>query len=93
MTSPVATASAPSGSADRFADRHIGPSGDEAAKMLATLGLASIEDLLDETIPVGIRTTGGLALPAALSEVDAIARLRAIAGRNVVRRSMFSERR
>ena len=91
MTSPVATASAPSGSADRFADRHIGPSGDEAAKMLATLGLASIEDLLDETIPVGIRTTGGLALPAALSEVDAIARLRAIAGRNVVRRSMIGQ--
>ena len=87
MTSPARSV-AP---ADRFADRHIGPSDDEAAKMLASLGLASVDELLDQTIPAAIRSSGALALPPALSEVDAMARLRAIAGRNVVRRSMIGQ--
>ena len=91
MTSPTESRTERTAPADRFAERHIGPSADEAAKMLAALGLASVEDLLDETIPTGIRTTGGLDLPPALSEVEAIDRLRTIAGRNVVRRSMIGQ--
>ena len=87
MTSPARPA-APAGC---FADRHIGPSDGDAAKMLASLGLASFDELLDQTIPAAIRSTGALALPPALSEVEAIARLRAIAGRNVVRRSMIGQ--
>ena len=87
MTSPAR----PAAPADCFADRHIGPSDGDAAKMLASLGLASFDELLDQTIPAAIRSTGALALPPALSEVEAIARLRAIAGRNVVRRSMIGQ--
>ena len=72
---------------DRFVRRHVGPGADEVAAMLATLGVRSLDALIDETVPAGIRVKKALDLPAAGSEADVLARLRGIAGKNKVWRS------
>ncbi len=70
-----------------FARRHIGPSDDDAAKMLATVGYATLDELAAATVPPAIRMKGALRLPAARSEHEALADLRAIASKNRVMRS------
>jgi glycine dehydrogenase len=72
-----------------FHARHIGPSADEQAKMLAALGVASLDDLMAETVPGSIRIADPLALGAPMSEAAAIARLRAVADRNEVFTSLI----
>ncbi|MBI2710610.1 MAG: aminomethyl-transferring glycine dehydrogenase [Actinobacteria bacterium] len=68
--------------AHRFADRHIGPSPDEQARMLRLLGFDSLDDLAAAAVPAGIRTDQPLDLPAPASEQEALAELRALAGQN-----------
>ncbi|WP_250037534.1 aminomethyl-transferring glycine dehydrogenase [Paractinoplanes maris] len=72
-----------------FASRHIGPDNDEQTHMLKTIGYASLNALMDAAIPEVIRWHGSLNLPAAASEEETIAELRAIAGRNRVTTSMI----
>jgi glycine dehydrogenase len=76
-------------SADQFADRHIGPRDDDVAAMLAALGLGSIDELLDQAVPAAIRDGKPLELEDAVSEPEAIARLRALADRNRVVTSLI----
>ena len=73
---------------ERFADRHIGPRPDDVDKMLATIGAASLDDLVAETIPSSILDTD-LDLPPALSEGQTIERLRDLASKNVVMTSLI----
>jgi glycine dehydrogenase len=77
------------GPPDRFANRHIGPDAGESRAMLEALGFGALEDFIAAVVPAGIRQERALALPAALSETEALARLRAIAGRNQVHRSFI----
>ncbi|GAA2594245.1 aminomethyl-transferring glycine dehydrogenase [Actinomadura fulvescens] len=72
-----------------FADRHIGPSPDDQSRMLAAIGYSSAEALIGDAVPGAIRTDRPLDLPPALSEPQAIARLREFAARNTVVRSMI----
>jgi glycine dehydrogenase len=74
-----------------FAARHIGPSADDRAKMLAVVGYGSIDDLVADAIPAAIRDSADRpsVLPAAASESSVLARLRELAGRNTVVRSMI----
>lgn len=67
---------------DEFVRRHIGPNASEVEHMLATIGVASTEQLLDETLPESIRSAEPLALGVAVPEADAIRRLRALASKN-----------
>ncbi len=61
-----------------FIDRHIGPSVSDNEIMLRHLNVASIEELLDQTVPDSIRLTQPLNLPASQSEVDTLAQLKEI---------------
>ena len=70
--------------AGEFVARHIGPSTDDQAKMLAEIGYASVDDLIAAAVPAAIRTSSPLSLPAARSEAEAAAELAALAARNVV---------
>src|SRR5690625_4649601 len=69
-------------SATSFADRHIGTSDDEQAKMLSFLGYAAPADLIADALPEPIRTSRPLDLPDAGSEADTLTELRDIATRN-----------
>ena len=77
--------------APEFADRHIGPRGTETARMLATVGYESLDALVDAAVPASIRTDAPLDLPAARSEVEVLAALRAIAAKNQVLRPMIGQ--
>ncbi len=53
---------------DDFTTRHIGPHPDHIARMLEVLGLKSLDDLIEQTIPESIRSQKEFTLPSALSE-------------------------
>lgn len=74
---------------DRFVHRHIGPSEADVREMLATLGLQSLEELVDAAMPANIRLQRPLLLPNALTEHEALVRLRRLAEKNVVARSLI----
>ena len=57
--------------------------------MLATLGLSSLTELIDQVVPAAIRDGHELALPRGLSEAETLARLRALADRNQVLTSLI----
>src|SRR5919109_4018179 len=65
-----------------FARRHIGPGSHERQAMLDALGYASLADLMAAAVPAGIRGHDAVDLPPAVSESEAIERLRALARRN-----------
>ena len=75
--------------ADDFVGRHIGPDGDDQAVMLKVLGLSSLTELLDETVPAAIRMDGMLPLPGPRSVEDVLGQLKALAGRNERRTSLI----
>jgi glycine dehydrogenase len=68
---------------ERFAERHIGPRPADVEKMLATVGAASLEDLISQIIPESIFDTT-LELPQALTETEMVAVLTALAAENQV---------
>src|SRR4051812_35831638 len=72
-----------------FADRHIGPSRGDRAEMAKAAGFPSVEALVDAAVPTVIRTDRPLDLPPALTEVEALARLRELAAGNQVLTSMI----
>ncbi len=74
---------------DGFSRRHIGPSPEEIQEMLATVGASSLEELMDETLPESIRQAKPLEIGEALSETEALTRLRALASRNKVMTSLL----
>jgi len=74
---------------DGFVSRHIGPDEAEIAAMLATIGCRNIEQLIAETVPAAIRLGAPLDLPQALPEHEALAKLKAIAAKNRVMKSLI----
>ena len=46
-----------------FSNRHIGPNQDQIDDMLQALGLSSLQELIDLTIPQGIRSSDEMDLP------------------------------
>src|SRR6266487_3186898 len=72
-----------------FAERHIGPSTDEQAKMLALVGYGSLTELVTDAVPETIKAFERLDLPAAASEADVLAELRGLADRNRLLTSMI----
>jgi len=74
---------------DAFIERHIGPNDAEIGHMLEQVGYASLEALTDAIVPGSIKSPQPLALPQAISEVEALAKIRAIAAKNQVFRSFI----
>ncbi|MBI3231125.1 MAG: aminomethyl-transferring glycine dehydrogenase [Burkholderiales bacterium] len=79
---------------DAFVARHIGPSPSEQHAMLETLGYSSRADLISAIVPAGIRRKdklplGEFTLP--LPEQAALARLKQIASKNKVLKSMIGQ--
>jgi glycine dehydrogenase len=70
-----------------FTHRHVGPSEADIADMLETLGVSSLNELVDQTVPASIRLDGEIDLPEAVPEHLLLDRLRELASRNRVLRS------
>jgi glycine dehydrogenase len=67
-----------------FAKRHIGISSSELVEMLNVIGVSSLDQLIDETVPAGIRMSKELNLPEALTENEYLTMLRSIASKNKI---------
>jgi glycine dehydrogenase len=65
-----------------FAARHIGPDAREEAEMLRALGVASLDELVAQTVPADIRFAGALDLAPPASEAAVLDELRALAAKN-----------
>jgi len=76
---------------DAFIGRHIGPNDAEIAHMLRTIGHDSLESMTDAIVPASIRSSAPLDLPPAMTEVEALDRIRAIADRNTVLRNFIGQ--
>jgi glycine dehydrogenase len=74
---------------DEFIMRHIGPRDEHVEHMLAEIGASSLDELIAGTLPPSIQTNEPLDLPAALSETEALAKLREIANLNRVQHNMI----
>src|SRR6476469_7482171 len=72
---------------DVFEARHNAPGADAQAAMLRTIGVDSLEQLINETVPPAIRLKKPLNLPAALSERAFLAKFKQIASQNQVFKS------
>ena len=75
--------------ADRFVSRHIGPSDGDISDMLRAIGRVSLDDAAAAAVPESIRSNQALNLPPAVDEAAAIAELRGLAARNVVKKSLI----
>ncbi|MBU2980883.1 aminomethyl-transferring glycine dehydrogenase [Lentibacter algarum] len=71
--------------------RHIGPSPAEMQEMLAVLGVASLDELIDQTVPKSIRQEAPLDFGKPLSERELLHRMRLTAGKNKVLRSLIGQ--
>ncbi len=75
--------------ADGFVARHIGPSEADIAAMLHAVGAATLDYLAARTVPPAIRVHAPPQLPPPIDEAAAIADLRALAARNVLKKSLI----
>ena len=76
---------------DGFESRHIGPGPHDVRAMLETIGVASLDELMAQTIPDDIRQRSPLDLGTALSEIEALAKARQLAAHNVVLTSLIGQ--
>ena len=72
-----------------FVRRHIGPGEQQIEEMLGTLGLSSLEELIEQTVPASIVSPEGLDLPEAKSERETVTYLRRMRERNQIFVSMM----
>ena len=74
-----------------FRARHIGPDSADEAHMLSVIGAASRRALIDAVVPRAIARGDVMRLPQAVTEVQALAELKAIAARNRVIKSFIGQ--
>jgi len=81
--------------ATEFHARHIGPDAVDESLMCAAIGVASRDALIDAVVPKAIRrehsATGGMKLPAPITEAGALAELKQIASKNKVYKSFIGQ--
>jgi glycine dehydrogenase len=75
--------------ADTFVHRHIGPTDADVEEMVATLGLQSLDALIDASVPADIRMRRPLALHEHRSEYETLLELRSLAEENTLFRSFI----
>ena len=74
---------------DTFPRRHLGLTDSDIQEMLGTLGLSSLEALINATVPGSIRQPHPLNLPSHRSEQEVLDELRNLATQNTVSRSFI----
>lgn len=73
--------------ADTFARRHMGPSEADSLAMLKSIGFNSFDELIKSTVPPNILTDKELDLEPAMTETEALERIRGMADKNKVMKS------
>lgn len=76
---------------EKFEQRHIAPTEQDTAKMLETIGVNSLDDMIAQTVPSNIRLKSPLNLPNAKSEFDYLNDLKITASKNKVFKSYIGQ--
>lgn len=76
---------------ETFETRHIAPNQQDTKAMLNTVGVDSLEDLVEQTVPKNIRLKKPMNLPAAKSEYEYLNNLRQTASKNRVYKSYIGQ--
>ncbi len=74
---------------EKFEDRHHGKREENLRAMLQTVNVNNLEELIDQTVPSGIRLKRDLNLPAALSEVEFLDQMKQLADQNQIFKSFI----
>ena len=76
---------------DKFVNRHNGPRDNELPRMLAVIGVDSLDQLIERTIPEKIRLKKSLTLPEAMSEYEYLRHIKALGAKNKMFRSFIGQ--
>ena len=76
---------------NQFAKRHIGSNEADVTKMLQTVGVKSVDELIDNTVPADIRLAAPLAIGEGLTEYEYLNHLKALASKNKVFRTYIGQ--
>lgn len=72
---------------DNFTHRHNGPQGEDLEKMLKTIGVQSMDELIEKTIPQAIRLNAPMPLPEGMTEGEYLAHVKALFSKNKMYKS------
>src|SRR3989338_5316834 len=72
-----------------FSSRHIGPDNTEKTAMLAAIGVQSVQELIDKTIPAHIRLDGELNIDPAMTEQEYLQHITVLGMKNQVFKSFI----
>ena len=72
---------------DKFVDRHIGPGKNDIKIMLDAIGVDSIDELIEKTVPKSIRLKDNLVLDNPMTEFELLNHLQEVASKNKVFKS------
>jgi len=72
---------------NEFTKRHNGPGTEDVAKMLQTIGVKSMDELIDKTLPQTIRFKNPLDLPEGMSEYEYLSSVKALLSKNKLYKS------
>jgi glycine dehydrogenase len=76
---------------DKFVNRHNGPREDELSQMLEIIGVDSLDQLIEKTVPASIMLERPLRLPEAMSEFEYLNHIKAIGKKNKMFRSFIGQ--
>lgn len=76
---------------DKFVNRHNGPREEDLPHMLKRVGVGSLDELIDRTIPEKIRLHKPLNLPEAMSEHEYLGHIRSLGAKNKIFRSFIGQ--
>jgi glycine dehydrogenase len=69
---------------EEFIERHIGPNAQDTQKMLQTIGVNNMQELISRTVPQDIRWDRELNIPPAISESDYLRELKEVSLKNKI---------
>ena len=72
---------------EKFENRHIGPDEKQVAQMLKTIGSASLDELIDQTVPSNIRLSKAMNLPDPKTEFQFLKDFKSLAEKNKITKS------
>jgi len=74
---------------DKFISRHNGPRDHEIDEMLKVVGVSSLDELIDQTVPTNIRLKKPLNLPEPMSEYEFLNHIRKVSSKNKLYKSFI----
>jgi glycine dehydrogenase len=74
---------------DNFTERHIGPWKNETKKMLEAIGVSTLDELIDQTVPLSIRRKTAMQISKGMNEYEYLNHLKDIGSKNKMFRSFI----